>query len=133
MKISNTVYTRKYKDYTAIYITDFSDETLDLATKADEEIEISVIRPKRSAIEDYIKRYNVKNKIEKAKQEDVGYRFEIAGFYFTKLEDMQGCHLSLRDEKAYEENKISDFGIINLNDVLIENIFQKITGTMLFF
>lgn len=133
MKISNTVYTRKYKDYTAIYITDFSDETLDLATKANEEIEISVIRPKRSAIEDYIKRYNVKNKIEKAKQEDVGYRFEIAGFYFTKLEDMQGCHLSLRDEKAYEENKISDFGIINLNDVLIENIFQKITGTMLFF
>lgn len=133
MKISNTVYTRKYKDYTAIYITDFSDETLDLATKANEEIEISVIRPKRSAIEDYIKRYNVKNKIEKAKQEDVGYRFEIAGFYFTKLEDMQGCHLSLRDEKAYEENKISDFGIINLNDVLIENIFQKITGTRLFF
>ncbi len=133
MKISNTVYTRKYKDYTAIYITDFSDETLDLATKANEEIEISVIRPKRSAIEDYIKRYDVKNKIEKAKQEDVGYRFEIAGFYFTKLEDMQGCHLSLRDEKAYEENKISDFGIINLNDVLIENIFQKITGTMLFF
>lgn len=133
MKISNTVYTRKYKDYTAIYITDFSDETLDLATKANEEIEISVIRPKRSAIEDYIKRYDVKNKIEKAKQEDVGYRFEIAGFYFTKLEDMQGCHLSLRDEKAYEENKISDFGIINLNDVLIENIFQKITGTRLFF
>lgn len=133
MKISNTVYTRKYKDYTAIYITDFSDETLDLATKANEEIEISVIRPKRSAIEDYIKRYDVKNKIEKAKQEDVGYRFEIAGFYFTKLEDMQGCHLSLRDEKAYEENRISDFGIINLNDVLIENIFQKITGTRLFF
>ncbi|MCW0998100.1 hypothetical protein, partial [Streptococcus anginosus] len=88
-KKQKSVLTRKNKNYTSIFITDFSDETLEEAVNLKDAIPLSVIKLKKSAVEDYIRRYSPMEKIEKAKHSEVGYQFEIAGFYFTRIEDMQ--------------------------------------------
>lgn len=128
-----TVLTRRNKYYTSIFITDFSDETLAEAIKVDEKEKYSVIKPKRSALEDYLQRYNVEQKMNKAKEAEIGYQFEISGYWFTKLEDMEHCVLTLRDEFKHEQGGMSEFGILTHNDLLMEQIFQHKTGRLMFF
>src|SRR5699024_2725318 len=128
-----TVLTRRNKNYTSIFITDFSDETLAEAIKIDEMEKYSVIKPKRSALEDYLQRYNVEQKLNEAKEAEIGHLFEISGYWFTKLEDMDNCLLTLRDEYKYEQGLLSDFGIIAHNDFLMEQIFQYKTDRLMFF
>ncbi|MDK7284469.1 MAG: hypothetical protein QP871_10205 [Lactobacillus crispatus] len=128
-KKQKSVLTRKNKNYTSIFITDFSDETLEEAVNLKDAIPLSVIKLKKSAVEDYIRRYSPMEKIEKAKHSEVGYQFEIAGFYFTRIEDMQGCYITLRDETDYKnERACCEFGTFGQNDILIDIIFEHKTG-----
>lgn len=132
-----TVLTRKNKNYTSIFITDFSDETLAKAIEVQEQIRqdgrYSVIKLKKSAVLDYIERYDVVNKIKEAKDADVGHQFEIAGCYFTRIEDMEHCYITLRDETAYEKGRLNEFGTFGQEDILIEMIFKHKTGNLMNF
>lgn len=128
-----TVTTRKNKRYTTIFIHAFDDETLNKAVALKDSLEYAVIKPKPNAVVDYLDRHEANQKIEIAKQQDVGYTFDIAGFTFTKIEDMQGCFLSLRDNHAHELGKLCDFGITQYNNKLMENIFEKKTETLLYY
>ncbi|MGP5096214.1 hypothetical protein [Staphylococcus equorum] len=132
-----SVITRNNKNYTSIFMTDFSDETLTKVIEAKETIEkdgrYSVIKPKKSAVLDYIERYDVENKIKEAKEASVGHQFEIGGCYFTRIEDMDNCYITLRDETDYAKGVISDFGTFGQCDILIEQIFKHKTGRLMFF
>ena len=128
-----TVLTRRNKNYTSIFITDFSDETLQEAIDIDANEQYSVIKLKKSAVEDYIRRYNPIEKINTERHKEVGYQFEIAGCYFTRIEDMDGCYITLRDETAYADGRISDYGTLSQRDVLINEVFQHKTGRLLGF
>jgi len=128
-----TVFTRRNKNYTSIFITDFSDETLQEVIDIDANEQYSVIKLKKSAVEDYIRRYNPIEKINTAKHKEVGYQFEIAGYYFTRIEDIDGCYITLRDETAYANGRISDFGMFSQRDMLMNEIFQHKTGRLLGF
>src|SRR5699024_12141911 len=99
-----TVLTRRNKNYTSIFITDFSDETLQEAIDIDANEQYSVIKLKKSAVDDYIRRYNPIEKINTARHKEVGYQFEIAGCYFTRIEDMDDCYITLRDRKSTRLN-----------------------------
>lgn len=128
-----TVLTRRNKNYTSIFITDFSDETLQEAIDIDANEQYSVIKLKKSAVEDYIRRYNPIEKINTARHKEVGYQFEIAGCYFTRIEDIDDCYITLRDETAYADGRISDYGTFSQRDILINEIFQHKTGRLLGF
>ncbi|MGJ7589355.1 hypothetical protein [Staphylococcus shinii] len=127
-----SIQTRKHKSYTTIFITDFADETLNEAVLLKDQCGYAVIKPKREALEDYKRRYDVERKLKAAKAADRGYRFEIGGCYFTKIEDMDQCLLTLRDETAYAKGNISDFGMISPNDCLIEIVFQHKAQALMF-
>src|SRR5699024_970537 len=58
-----TVLTRRNKNYTSIFITDFSDETLQEAIDIDANEQYSVIKLKKSAVEDYIRRLTLSKKL----------------------------------------------------------------------
>lgn len=128
-----SIQTRNHKNYTTIYITDFADETLNEAVALKDQLDYAVIKPKRDALEDYKSRYNVDTKLKEAKEAARGHQFEIGGCYFTKIEDMDHCLLTLRDETAYANGSISDFGMINPNDCLIEIVFAHKVQMLMFF
>lgn len=127
------VTTRKNKNYTSIFFTDFSEETLEKAVKISQTIEDSgryaVFKPKKEAILDFIERYNAVDKMEIAKKEPIGYQFEIGGCYFTKVENMDNCFITLRDETR---GGISEFGVVQSNDVLFDRVFENKTGKLLY-
>uniref|UniRef100_UPI003F56D98C hypothetical protein n=1 Tax=Staphylococcus shinii TaxID=2912228 RepID=UPI003F56D98C len=127
-----SIQTRKHKYYTTIFITDFADETLNEAVTMKDQLDYAVIKPKRDALEDYKRRYNVERKLKAAKEAARGHQFEIGGCYFTKIEDMDQCLLTLRDETAYANGAISDFGMINPNDCLMEIVFGHKVQTLMF-
>jgi len=126
-KSKKTVLTRRNKNYTSIFITDFSDETLQEAFDIHANEQYSVIKLKQSAVDDYIERYNPIEKMRKAKESEVGYQFEIAGYYFTKIEldNFDNCYLTLRDETDYKNGSVlHDFGTFGRKDILINIIFH---------
>ena len=125
------ISTRKNKRYTSIFLNECSVEAFQEAIKVYNSLEgNAIIKPTQNAYDSYLK---IEKPFEKLRKYHVK-KFEILGVPFSKHYERSEIFNDNPEVKYtnYEGKEVTIIAIPNYTD-LLEEVFQKYTGKLLYF